>query len=375
MGYAGTGAQARQPGGRGPHLAAAAGADLPQRAPQPRGPDAAPPELLVLRALGLGDFLTAVPAFRALERAHPGRRIRLAAPPAHAELLALAELEWDLLPTEGPNTPPWPRAAPPDAAVNLHGSGPESTRALQALGPGRLWAHAHPGADGRGGPLAPDGPAWPDGMHDVDIWCRLLAHYGISADPGDLRLPLPRNPAQPGGTAVVHPGAAHAARRWPADRFATVARHLAARGLEVAVTGSQAERPLALEVAHRAGLDAGHVLAGRTPLRALAGLVAQAALMVCGDTGAAHLATAYSTPSVVLFGPVDPALWGPRIDSARHTCLWRGGRGDPHGDVCDAGLLRIEPSEVVAAAERMLAQNRPFSGPGTVHPPRGTTRA
>ncbi|MFD0776392.1 glycosyltransferase family 9 protein, partial [Streptomonospora algeriensis] len=149
------------------------------------------PHLLVLRALGLGDFLTAVPALRALERAHPGWSMQLAAPPAHADLLALAGLDWALLPTEGPATPPWPYAEPPETAVNLHGSGPESVRALRALGPRRLWSYAHPQAGGH------PGPAWPTGMHDVDLWCGLLAYYGISADRGDLRLLLPRARAEP----------------------------------------------------------------------------------------------------------------------------------------------------------------------------------
>ncbi|MUL40471.1 glycosyltransferase family 9 protein [Streptomonospora sp. PA3] len=323
--------------------------------------------LVVLRALGLGDFLTAVPALRALERSHPGWELHLAGPPAYADLLALAGLDWRLLPAHGPAPPPWPHAEPPDLAVNLHGSGPESVRALRALEPRRLWTHAHPEASGH------PGPSWPAGMHDVDLWCGLLAYYGISADPGDLRLPRPaprQDAAEGPAAAVVHPGAASPARRWPADRFAAVARHLQDRGLDVVITGSREERPAALEVARQAGLAESRVHAGRTALPQLASLVAGAALVVCGDTGLAHLATAYSTPSVVLFGPVDPALWGPRIDTARHACLWHGGRGDPHGGVCDAGLLRISVGEVVAAAERTLAENRPFSGPGAAPPPR-----
>ncbi|WP_084723022.1 glycosyltransferase family 9 protein [Streptomonospora alba] len=326
--------------------------------------EGARPRLLVLRALGLGDFLTAVPALRALERAHPGWRAHVAAPSAHADLLALAGLEWALLPTQGPATPSWPYARPPDTAVNLHGSGPESVRALRALAPRRLWTHAHPEAGGH------PGPPWPEGTHDVDLWCGLLAYYGVSADPGDLRLPLPRARAEPAGAVVVHPGAAFPARRWPPERFAAVARHLADRGLEVVVTGSADERPLALEVAQEAGIGRERVLAGRTALPELAALVARAALVVCGDTGTAHLATAYSTPSVVLFGPVDPGLWGPRIDTSRHAVLWYGEGGDPHGGTCDPGLLRIGVSEVVAAAERTLAENRPFSGPAAGPGPR-----
>ncbi|GAA4932757.1 glycosyltransferase family 9 protein [Streptomonospora halophila] len=345
-------------------MSGAAAATGPQR-----GSGEARPRLLVLRALGLGDFLTAVPAFRALERAHPAAAIHLAAPSAHADLLSLAGLEWAVLPTAGPRTPPWPYSAPPDTAVNLHGSGPGSVRALRALGPGRLWTHASPGAGG------PPGPEWPGRSHDVDLWCRLLAYYGISADPTDLRLPIPRPPKEHAGTAVVHPGAAFPARRWPPERFAALAQRLAAWGLDVMVTGSAAERPLALEVAHRAGLGEQRVPAGRTPLPELAALVSRAAVVVCGDTGVAHLATAYGTPSVVLFGPVDPALWGPRIDADRHACLWYGEPGDPHGGAPAPGLLRIGVAEAAAAADRVLGRARPAARSAAARAPYRPTTA
>ncbi|MEV4259360.1 glycosyltransferase family 9 protein, partial [Spirillospora sp. NPDC049652] len=74
------------------------------------------------------------------------------------------------------------------------------------------------------------------------------------------------------------------------------------------------------------------------------------------DTGVAHLATAYRTPSVLLFGPTPPALWGPPPDRPEHTVLWKELRGDPHGTRPDPGLLRITPGEVVAAAEGRLAR-------------------
>jgi uncharacterized protein YjbJ (UPF0337 family) len=49
----------------------------------------------------------------------------------------------------------------------------------------------------------------------------------------------------------------------------------------------------------------------------------------------------------VLFGPTPPVEWGPPADRPQHVVLHRGGRGDPHGDVPDPGLLAITVEEVL----------------------------
>jgi ADP-heptose:LPS heptosyltransferase len=145
----------------------------------------------------------------------------------------------------------------------------------------------------------------------------------------------------------VHPGAAFGAKRWPVHRFGAVAAALPG---SVLITGSGAERELAEQVAHAAGLPDDRVLAGRTDLGALCDLVARAALVISGDTGIAHLASAYRTPSVVLFGPVDPAQWGP--PPGPHVALARPAqrRGARFADDPDPALLAIGVDEVLAAA-------------------------
>ncbi|HET9633675.1 MAG TPA: glycosyltransferase family 9 protein, partial [Terrabacter sp.] len=122
-------------------------------------------------------------------------------------------------------------------------------------------------------------------------------------------------------------------------------------------------QPLAVAVADAAGLGPDAVLAGRTDLLSLSALVHGARLVICGDTGIAHLATAFGTPSVVLFGPVPPSEWGPPAEGP-HTVLWHGGerassggRGDPHGEAVDAALLATTVDEVVTAARARLRQN------------------
>jgi ADP-heptose:LPS heptosyltransferase len=288
--------------------------------------------LVALRALGLGDLLTAVPALRALADAFPSHRRVLLAPSWLAPLAALLDGAVDeVADTCGQDAPP--RALPHVArgagvAVNLHGRGPQSTALLRAAAPGRLIAF---------GPRVP----WREGEHEVARWCRLLEGHGIPADPARLDLRAPAGPAPAPGATVLHPGAAAPARRWPVERWAAVAREA---GGEVVVTAGPGEAPLARAVAEASGA---RVFAG--DLADLARLVAGAGRVVCADTGVAHLATALGTPSVVLFGPTDPAEWGPPADRPQHRILWTGRRGDPHGPRPDPGLLEIAPRDVLAA--------------------------
>ncbi|WP_341849406.1 glycosyltransferase family 9 protein [Streptomyces bungoensis] len=157
---------------------------------------------------------------------------------------------------------------------------------------------------------------------------------------------------------LVHPGAASGSRRWPGERFAAVVRCLRATGHRVVLTGGPGEDALVRSVAERSGLPASDVLAGGLPHAELSALVAEAALMLSGDTGLAHLAVAHGTRSVTLFGPVSPRLWGPP-PSPDHLALWRPGPpGDPHGRIPDARLLRLGTGEVAAACLMQLRSVR-----------------
>jgi ADP-heptose:LPS heptosyltransferase len=323
------------------------------------------PAALALRAIGLGDFLTGVPALRALRRALPGHDLVLAAPPALAPLVDLSGAVDRLLPVGELEPVPWD-GPPPDVAVDLHGNGPASKALLQVLHPRRLVAFAGPGADG----ALVTGPAWRPEEHERARWCRLVSEaLGAPADPADLLLRRPARPSSVAGAVVVHPGAASPSRRWPEERFAEVAGWARERGERVVLTGSAGEAEAAGRVAAAAGVPAEDVVAGRTDLADLAALVAGARLVVAGDTGIAHLASAYRTPSVLLFGPVSPARWGPPVEGP-HTVLWRGrGNGDPHGAAVDPDLLRIEVADVVAAMAVRLAP-RPAARPAARSTPR-----
>lgn len=303
------------------------------------------PTLLILRPLGLGDLLTAVPALKALSEAFPDHRLVLAAPLVLAPLAALTGAVDEIVDTVA-LAPLAASLYAADAAVNLQGRGPQSHRVLLEARPGRLLSFANPEV-----PESADGPQWQPEEHEVSRWCRLLEAYGIPADPDRLDLSLPPRPTlEPGrGTTLIHPGAADASRRWPADRWAAVARAEHDAGRRVVVTGGEEEVDLVRAVAGEAGLEDSAVYAGRTDLLDLASLVSVVDRVVCGDTGVAHLATALGTPSVVLFGPISPALWGPPPERPWHRVLWAGKTGDPHSDKPDPGLLEVRVQHVIAA--------------------------
>jgi ADP-heptose:LPS heptosyltransferase len=124
--------------------------------------------------------------------------------------------------------------------------------------------------------------------------------------------------------------------------------------VELAVSASARERWLLGSVAGAAGLDPGEVIAPGS-LRRLARLVASARAVVVGDTGVAHLATAFGRPSVVLFGPVSPSRWGPPR-SPRHVALWAGHEGDPHGTLVDPSLAALGVDRVVDALSTVMSR-------------------
>ena len=111
----------------------------------------------------------------------------------------------------------------------------------------------------------------------------------------------------------VHAAGGRESKQWHLDRFAAVARELAtSRNATIVLTGSDADRPLVDEV--KRGLAGVPVVdaAGGLDVPTLAGVLARLDLFVTSDTGPMHLAAAVGTPVVALFGPAQPARYGPR---------------------------------------------------------------
>jgi ADP-heptose:LPS heptosyltransferase len=303
------------------------------------------PELVALRALKLGDLLVAVPAITGVRRANPDHRLILAVPGWLEPVVDLVPGVDALVPTPGlDDLLPLP-AGRIDTAVDLHG-GPDSRRVLEALAPRRRVGHRAPGWDG---------PEWEDGVLERYRWARLVTAHGMPADPDDVAIDRPAVPSPAPGAVVVHVGAFYGCRAWPVERFAAVARTLSDAGHRVVVTGSARERPRALQTAELAGLDDEAVLAGRTGLGELAALVADAALVVSVDTGVPHLASAYATPSVVIFGPGPVEEWGPPRNGPHAVLTHAELRvGDTFGSEPDPALLAVSTDEVLAAAASLL---------------------
>jgi len=292
---------------------------------------------------------------RAVATAFPDFERVLAAPSWQAPIAQQCGVSWithtDRL------TPLDTQLSGADVAIDLHGCGPESIRLLDDLFPRCLVAFRHDSV-----PSSHRGPEWDSADHEIDRWCRLLNHYGITTDRHDLglRYSSDRQPAGTGDHIVVHPGAAAAGRRWPAPRFASVIAHLLDAGHRVVLTGSAGERALCRQVYEMvtASVPAGQErlvdLAGDTDLEQLCAVIGSGRAVLSNDTGVAHLAVAFDVASVTLFGPTSPALWGPPHDP-KHRPIWKGRTGDPHASTRDPGLDAITVPEVIEQLEQVLA--------------------
>ncbi len=302
----------------------------------------APASVVVFRALQVGDMLCAVPALRALRWRLPDARIALVGLPwAEQFVHRFAMLVDEFIPFPGhpglPEQQPAPEAYPPfleavraghfDLALQMHGNG----RIVNALVAqfGTVWqAGFDDAASARGASFL----RYPARGHEVHRLLALTTHLGAPPRGDHLRFPLLDADARelarsglklppPGAPYVcLHPGARDAARRWPPERFAALGDALAAHGLQVVLTGSEAERPLTAAVSAAMCAPAFDAAAAIS-LGAMAQLMAGAALLVCNDTGTSHIACGLGLPSVVIFRASEMSRWAP-LDPSRHRAVW-----------------------------------------------------
>jgi ADP-heptose:LPS heptosyltransferase len=329
----------------------------------------APHNIVILRALQLGDMLCAVPALRALRTAYPAARITLVGLPwadAFVQRFStylddfIAFPGWPGFPEQEPHLERIPaflqrvQARQFDLALQMQGAGTISNPLIALFGARQTAGYYLPDqyqADER--LFIP----YPHGESEIRVFLRLMEHLGFPAQGEALEFPLfeeeqlsyerfqAEHGFEPGAYACLHPGARFAGRRWPSEKFAATGDALAEQGLRVVLTGTAQEAALTHAVARRMRapvLDA----AGKTDLGTLAILLQNARILISNDTGVSHMAAAFETPSVILFAASEIERWRP-LNHALHRIV-------PNAD--QAG-----PEEVLAAAIPLLKEGRTYA--------------
>ena len=161
------------------------------------------------------------------------------------------------------------------------------------------------------------------GVHRVEEMLRLADLIGI-ARVDEMVAPNPRAaeglPA--GDYAVIHAAPMFRYKQWHADGWRALAAALTERGLTVVATGGpgSVERRYLDEVWR--GAAGVRRLDAQLDWPQLAGLLGSARVYVGPDTSVTHLAAATGCPTVALYGPTDPRLWGPWPASGLDT-MWQ----------------------------------------------------
>lgn len=129
-------------------------------------------------------------------------------------------------------------------------------------------------------------------------------------------------PATP--IVIIHPGAGAAVKCWRSEGWATCATILTRASLNplplhFLLTGTPKERPLLEEIA---GLTTARTtLVTQASVGQLAALMRRAQLVLGVDSGPLHLAVAQGVPTVRIYGPIDPRIFGPWGSPGEHPVI------------------------------------------------------
>jgi ADP-heptose:LPS heptosyltransferase len=147
---------------------------------------------------------------------------------------------------------------------------------------------------------------------------------------------------------VIHPGTGAAVKLWRTRGWAICADTLTeslttAAPVRIILTGSKNEQPMLEEIAR--GMQSPAVLVTDATVGQLAALLGRALLVLGVDSGPLHLAVAQGTPTVQLFGPTDPRIFGPWGIHERHIVLASRQRC-PTCPAIPCGRLDFSPQEL-----------------------------
>lgn len=201
--------------------------------------------------------------------------------------------------------------------------------------------------------------------HKVADWLRLLEPFGgpVETEIPSLKVSgsdrqwardyLAGHGVLPADVMVgIHPGASLAEKRWPLDRFHSMAEALATRaGVRVLAFVEPGGYGASLgEIKGVTSVDAG--------LRRLMSLIERCDLLVCNDSGPMHIAGALGVPTVAVFG-FGMAKWFSPLGEGHELVSVERTRDHPQNDgrLADPFSLRAIPvSQVLDAVDKVLGR-------------------
>jgi ADP-heptose:LPS heptosyltransferase len=281
-----------------------------------------PEKTLIIHSGGIGDLLLALPAMRRFRQAFPCATLEMMGRP---ERLALAAFDLRAsflhsIDQAGMSYFYLDDAPLPPRLCSFFSSfgwvlsfgrlGAETlSKNLKKAGAGRVLTLS---------PIPPGGGR----VHVSDYLVESLRSEGIGGEAPDHPLQLPEEASafardyldgfgEKGKKQIlaIHPGSGSRAKKWPAKNFAAVADWAAEKCGILLLTGPAEE---GAEEVRRAMRKADPLRAENLPLIPLAGLLNRSRVYLGNDSGITHLAASLGLPTVALFGPTDPAVWGPR---------------------------------------------------------------
>jgi ADP-heptose:LPS heptosyltransferase/GT2 family glycosyltransferase len=349
--------------------------------------------ILAVKLDHIGDFLTALPALRSLQRRFPNAAIDLLAPAATGELARQAPEIRDIVAFEffharsgegrrGLNQAALEalraRLAPAryDIAIDLR-MHPETREVLPYTGAGLLagfdrlnqfpWLDVALEWEG-------DERLVAKRAHISERLIQLVAATEEACLPPLAAAPLvplsPQDvPALAGLPAAfigrpivcVHPGVGNVVRQWPASSYAGLIDLLAAEGLHTVLIGGPEESPVAEAVLREVtAAGAARSLVGQVGLAQLPDLMRACVLFVGNNSGPQHIAASVGLPTVGIHsGVVDAREWAPLGEQALAIrrqmvcgpCYVEFASDCPRGLACLTGL---RPREVFEVCRRLL---------------------
>jgi ADP-heptose:LPS heptosyltransferase len=108
---------------------------------------------------------------------------------------------------------------------------------------------------------------------------------------------------------AIHPGSGSPAKNWDAKKFARVADWASERCKVLLISGPAQD---GVEEVRRTMKKANPLVADNLPLLHLAAVFKASRAYLGNDSGITHLAASLGLPTIALFGPTNPAIWGPR---------------------------------------------------------------